>query len=97
MTVSPDEVTIHVTLPQGVFVAMQLIGLDSAGLAVEMKRAMAIDLFRRGLISIGKAAELAGVSLVALMDILNEAGVAVAEYSADDLQQDNTMLGKATQ
>lgn len=97
MTVSAEEVTISVTLPQEVFVAMQMIGLDSASLAVEMKRASAIDLFRKGLISIGKAAELAGMSLASFMDLLSEAGVAVAEYTFDDIEQEKAILGETAQ
>jgi len=94
MTDLPDQVTVEVTLPQAVFVAIQGIGLEGAALATEMKRATAIDLFRKGLFSIGKAAELADLSLAEFMAVLVETGVAVAEYTVEDLKHDEEILDR---
>jgi predicted HTH domain antitoxin len=97
MAGSIDQVKVEVTLPQAVFVAMQGIGLEGPALASEMKRATAIDLFRKGLLSIGKAAELADLPLAEFMDLLVETGVPVAEYTTDDLQQDEATLDNLRQ
>lgn len=92
-----DLVKVEVALPQAVFVAMQGIGLEGMALADEMKRATAIELFRKGLFSIGKAAELADLSLAEFMDLLVETGVPIAEPIDDDLNQDETTLDNLRQ
>lgn len=92
-----EPVTVEVTFSPEVYVAMQMIGLEKAELAAEMKRATAINLFRRGLLSIGKAAELADISLADIMGLLAENGLALAEYSMDDLVHDETIFGRVHQ
>jgi predicted HTH domain antitoxin len=87
-----DPVKVEVMLPQAVFVAMQGIGLEGATLVSEMRRATAVDLYRKGLFSIGKAAELADLSLAEFMDVLVEIGVPVTELTAGDIQQDEATL-----
>ncbi len=55
---------------------------------LEEKRAMAIDLFKSGRLSIGKAAELAEMCLADFMDLLVKNGVPVAEYTVEDFKED---------
>jgi predicted HTH domain antitoxin len=88
MSVSMPQTTVKISLPPEVSVAMRMIGLEGDKLAMAMRRATAIDLFRAGLLSIGKAAELADMGLSDFMDLLVRNGVAIAEYSAEDLRKD---------
>jgi predicted HTH domain antitoxin len=85
---SAERVTVEISFSPEVFVAMKMIGLDGERLSKEMKRTMAIDLFKRGLLSIGKAAELAEICLADFMEILVKEGVAVVEYTLEDLRKD---------
>jgi len=83
-----EGTTVAIVLSPEVSVAMKLIGLEGEKLAIEMKRVMAVHLFARGLLSIGKAAELAEASLAEFMDILTSGGLPAVEYTADDLERD---------
>jgi predicted HTH domain antitoxin len=54
-----------------------------------MKKVTAIDLFRRGLLSIGKAAELSGMCLADFMEALVANNVPVVEYTIiEDYKKD---------
>lgn len=54
----------------------------------EAKQAMVFDLVRRGKISKGKAAELLGISLWNLPDLLAQYDIPWFDYSPDDLKHD---------
>ena len=58
----------------------------------ESRLRRALDLLRARKISIGRAAELAGVSLYEMLDAAGEAGVAYA-YGVEDLARDLIRLG----
>lgn len=87
-----EPATVEISFSPEVFVAMRMIGLEGEDLAREMKRVMAVDLFKRGLLSIGKAAELAEMCLADFMDLLVRNEVAVAEYTLEDFRQDMEAL-----
>ena len=92
MTASTRSIAIQITLKPAVFVTMQMLGLEQEKLVAVMKRATAVDLYRRRLLSIGKAAELAETSLAEFMDLLVESGIPVAEVTLDDLASDEAAL-----
>ena len=89
-----ERETIEVELSPEVAVAMKLIGLEGEKLAQEMRQATAIDLFRRGLLSIGRAAELAGMGLALFMELLVAANVPTVEYGAEDVDKGLRTLGE---
>lgn len=88
MNVSVRPMTIQIGLTPEVAVAMRMIGLEGDLLAREMRRATALSLYSANLLSIGKAAELADMCLADFMDLLVRKGMAVTEYSAEDLDRD---------
>ncbi len=51
MSASGEQITVEIGFSPEVFVAMEMIGLEGEDLAKEMKRATAIDLFKRGFLS----------------------------------------------
>ena len=86
---APDrQITIEISLSPEVSVAMKMLGLEGEKLAREMKQATALSLFKKGLLSIGKAAELADLCLADFADLLAGNQVAMVEYSSEDLQKD---------
>ena len=87
-----EPATVKISFSPDVFVAMRMIGLEGEDLAREMKMVMAVDLFKRGLLSIGKAAELAEMCLADFMDLLVRNEVAVAKYTLEDFRQDMEAL-----
>ncbi|MBU0510828.1 MAG: UPF0175 family protein [Chloroflexi bacterium] len=84
MNALQEQVKLEIHFPQDIFVAMEMAGLKSENLKAEMKRTTAIDLFKRGLLSLGKAAELAAVPLADFMIMLQEQGIPIAEYTFED-------------
>ena len=54
----------------------------------ELVLILATKLYERGSLSLGQAAELAGLSKRAFMEILGDYGVSIFNYSADDLASD---------
>lgn len=68
-----------------------------AGLTVELpvtvsndeaRMALAVRLFEKGRISLGQAANLAGFSKRAFIDILGREGIAVVNYPAGELEKE---------
>lgn len=54
----------------------------------ELVMILATKLYERGKLSLGQAAELAGLSKRAFMEILGDYGVSVFNYSAEELESD---------
>ena len=54
----------------------------------ELVLILATKLYEQGKLSLGQAAELAGLSKRAFMEILGNYGVSVFNYPADDLESD---------
>ncbi len=54
----------------------------------ETQTLLAIKLYETGRLSLGKAAELAGYSIRAFVEILSHHNVAVIDYSPDELSQE---------
>ena len=97
MNGSVRPMVIQIGLPPEVSVAMRMIGLEGDSLAREMRKATAIDLYTAGLLSIGKAAELADLGLADFMDLLIRKGMVVVEYSAEDLDRDLAAFTESAQ
>jgi predicted HTH domain antitoxin len=87
-TSTTEKVKVEMHFAPDVLVAMQMVGLHGDRLEQEMKKATAIDLFRRGLLSTGKAAELAGICLADFMDLLLAHDVPVVEYTIEEYEKD---------
>ena len=54
----------------------------------EATRLLCMKLFEVGRLSLGKAAELAGYSKPAFMELLGKEGIPVYNYSGEDLEQE---------
>lgn len=54
----------------------------------ELLLMLASKLYEKGKLSLGRAAELAGYSKRAFIEVLGNYGVSVFNYSADDLERD---------
>ena len=87
-TLTTETVKVEINFAPDVLVAMQMIGLYGDRLEQEVKRVMAVDLFRRGLLSTGKAAELADMRLADFMDLLLAHDVPIVEYTIEDYEKD---------
>jgi predicted HTH domain antitoxin len=54
----------------------------------EAQLAMAVRLYQKGRVSLGRAAMIAGFSKRAFMDVLRREGVAICNYTAQELAEE---------
>ena len=66
--------------------SMKTVGLSDTDNVVQ--ESVALFLFQKKLISIGKAAELANMGLARFMELLQSLGIPQAEYTQEDLDMD---------
>lgn len=77
--------TITIQLPEEVFAALRRSPRE---VVQEVKLAAAVDWYRRGLVSQGRAAEIAGVSRADFIDALAERKVDVIQVDPEDLDEE---------
>lgn len=77
-----DEVLVPV--PQDL---ARILRISEKELPKTVRIYLAIELYREGVISLGKAAEIAGVSRWEMMEILASKGVSI-QYDEEDLRED---------
>ena len=84
--------TYQLQLPEELLPFLDKINGDSINKKVRL--AFAINLFAQKTVSLEKAAELSGETLVDFMDILKEQGYPWGEYTEEHLQQDDRVIRK---
>ena len=77
--------TLTVDLPDDVFAVLRR---SPAEVSVDVRLAATIDWYRRGLISQGRAAEIAGVSRADFLDALAVRKIDVFQVDIDDLRRE---------
>lgn len=87
--------TRRVDVPEELFERLQHSRLGKRSAADQVKIALAIHLFLEGMISIGKAAELAGEPRVDFEWLLSEMGLPIARYDRADYKQDLQGIAEA--
>jgi predicted HTH domain antitoxin len=68
--------------------------LDQGNVSQEAAKLIALELFREGTVSIGRAAELCLTPLAAFMDFAAAHGVPPLNYGLDQLDEDRRTLAK---
>src|SRR2546423_806163 len=76
--------TVNLDLPAELVSAA---GLDKANVSMEAARLIALELFREGVVSLGRAAELCATPLAAFMDFAASRGVPPLNYGIDQLKE----------
>lgn len=84
-----------VEIPEELLERLQHSRLGRQSTANQVKIALAIHLFLEGLISIGKAAELAGEPRIDFEWLLSEIGLPVARYDFADYEHDLRAIDEA--
>jgi predicted HTH domain antitoxin len=77
-----DMVQVSIELPREIFSALRQ---DPAGFVREMRVAAAAKWYENGVVSQGKAAEIAGLSRAEFVSALNQFKVSAFQYSADEI------------
>ena len=68
---------------------MKAANLEAADLSQEATRLLALELYREGRVSLGRAAELCQTPLAAFMDFVAKHGVPALRYSFEDLEEEH--------
>jgi len=61
--------------------------LKARDLSKAVRELVALELYREGLVSLGKAAEIAGLSLWEMMELMARKGISI-RYEPEDLEED---------
>ena len=77
--------TVNVELPADLVSAA---GLDRGDVSHEAAKLIALELFREGMVSLGRAAELCLLPLAAFMDFAAQHGVPPLNYGVEELEED---------
>jgi len=87
-----NQSTFQLQLPEELLPFLDKINGDSINKKVRV--AFAINLFAQKTVSLGKAAELSGETLIDFMDILKEQGLPWGEYTEEHFSQDERVIKK---
>ena len=83
-----DTFKIEVELPQDVLIALNV---SPAEISQKAREWLALELFREGLISAGKAAEWLALTKANFIDLLDQRGIPYLDLSPAELAQDKAV------
>jgi predicted HTH domain antitoxin len=87
--------TIEIEVPDELLELLKRSRLSTRGVGDQVRIALAIHLFQEGLISVGRAAEIAGEPRAPFELLLGEMGIPPVRYDVDDLQRDREAFDRA--
>lgn len=77
-----------IDLPEDLYLSLSSVGLTRDKLARESKKLLALKFFKVKILSLGKAAELSGLSKRDFIDYLGENEVPVVDYDDDEINRE---------
>ena len=81
-----QTIVLETQVPEDVYLTLRARGLFREALAEESRRLLAIRYFQDRVLSLGKAARLAGLTRWQFIELLSDSGVAVIDYSDEELE-----------
>jgi predicted HTH domain antitoxin len=91
------DVVLEVLCPGSVYRTLHAEGFDKETLSQEVRKGLAVRLYGEHRLSLGKAAELAGLPIVGLMDMLRSLQIPIVEYGEKEYTQDLQAIAYLTQ
>jgi predicted HTH domain antitoxin len=91
------DVVLEVRCPASVYQTLRAEGFDKETLSQEARKGLAVRLYGEHRLSLGMAAELAGLPIVGLMDLLRALQIPVVEYGEEEYAQDLETIAHLTQ
>jgi predicted HTH domain antitoxin len=85
MIMVTETVSLHTAIPADVYLALQAQGLHRDDLSAASRRLLALHFYADHVLSLGKAASLAGMNLWEFTAYLSQNDVAVIDLDADEL------------
>jgi predicted HTH domain antitoxin len=90
-----ETVKVEVDIPKDTYSTMKVMGFSTKEMiAQELKEAAAVDLFKKKIFSLSKAAQLAGMSQVDFRGLLRKNQIPAFEYTEEQWEQDKKSIGK---
>ena len=83
--------SIEIEVPQDIIFSIERLG-KSKDVAREIKISLAVTLFQRNAISLGKASELAGMDRIEFTELLREYNIPAYEYRNKDYKRDQKVI-----
>ena len=82
--------TVHavIDLPEGLYLSLSVSGLTKDRIASESRKLLAMKCFKEKVLSLGRSAELSGLSKWDFIDYLNENGVPIVDYDEAELARE---------
>ncbi len=80
-----NNIKIEIEVPEELFLNLKQ---SHEEFKKEIKLTMAIELYKKGKLSLGKAAELSGFTKIGFIDMLNFRGEPVFNYSDDEIESE---------
>ncbi len=87
-----SDVILELPLSEDIYLALQSAGLTRDKLRAHALQDLAIQLYTEGRLSLGKAAQLAGLRLWGFWLLLVERNLPVFEYTPEDYQADLAII-----
>jgi predicted HTH domain antitoxin len=91
------DVVLEVHCPSSVYQTLRVKGFDKETLSQEAREGLAMRLYGEHRLSLGKAAELAGLPIVGFMDLLGSLQIPIVEYGKEEYTQDLQTITHLTQ
>jgi predicted HTH domain antitoxin len=82
------DVVLEVYCPENVYQTLRAEGFDKDTLGREAREGLAVRLYIRHRLSLGKAAELAGLPIVTFIDVLRSLHMPIGEYGEEEYARD---------
>ena len=77
-----------IDLPEELYLSLSVSGLTKDRIASESRKLLAMKCFKEKVLSLGRSAELSGLSKWDFIDYLNENGVPIVDYDEDELARE---------
>ena len=78
-----NTIKIEIEIPEEILLNLKQSGEE---FKKEVKLTMAIELYKKGKLSLGKSAELSGFTKIGFIDMLNYRGEPVFNYTRDEIE-----------
>ena len=81
-----QTIVVETRVPQDVYLTLQASGMFRETLADQSRQLLALRFYQDRVLSLGKAARLAGLTVWKFIDLLADNKIAVIDYSEEELQ-----------
>lgn len=80
------KVKTTIELSEDAYLSLSSLGYSKKRIAEEAKHLLACNLFQKGMLSLGNAAELSGMKVEKFILLLNELNIPVIDYDEEELK-----------